>query len=150
AEAVLVGLTPAAAFPFFVPQFTFPTIGAIAITPRGKELCACVDSSHLPTTIALWNLADGTRTARSFIGPASERCGRLALSPNGKLLAAGYLMHNGEGGLAHGVLVWRLDTGRLEQNLSTDTYVESLSFSADGKHLVCSGGDGVDLFDTST
>jgi WD40 repeat protein len=156
AEPTVVGLIPSAAFPFFVPQFDFPKIEAIAITPDGQELAACVNSPHLPTTIALWNLADGSRTARTFIAPASERCTRLAVSPDSKFLAASYFRNNGEVAspsidyLSHGVLVWRLDTGRLERDLSPDLWwVVSVSFSADGKLLACSGS-GVALFDTST
>jgi WD40 repeat protein len=150
AEPAFLGLLPSAAFPYFVPQFASPTIKGIAITPDGKQLCACVNSSHLLTNIVLWNLADGTRTARSFTGPAQEHCYCLAFSPDGKFLAAGYLRSNGEGALVHGVLVWRLDTGRLEHNLSPDVqWVDPLGFSPDGKYLACSG-DGVALFDTST
>src|SRR5207253_2442793 len=120
----------------------FPTINAIAITPDGTQLGACVDSSYSPTTIALWNLADGTRTGRSFSGQRLERYISMAFSPDGKFLAAGYRRSHIEGILipsvdrvasSFGVLVWRLDTDRLEQDLSTELRtMESVGFSPDG------------------
>jgi Tol biopolymer transport system component len=132
-----------------VPQFVSPTVKAIAITPDGEQLCACVNSLQLPTTIALWNLADGMRTVRTFTVPGLEHGLLLAFSPDGKFLATGYLRGSTDGSESYGILVWRLDTGRLERDLSPDVpYMESLSFSPDGKFLACSGL-GVALFDTS-
>src|SRR5262249_23163816 len=113
-----------------------------------------VNSSHLPTTIALWKLADGTRAARSFNGPASEQCGPLAFSPDGKFLASGYHRDHGQdpSKSTTGVLVWRLDSGRLERDLSPDSIVGEgpLGFSHDARFLACSHDGGVALFDTST
>jgi WD40 repeat protein len=153
-EPAFVGFIPCATFPFFVPQFTSPMIGEIAITPDGKQLCACINSSGFPTTIALWNLADGTRTARSFVGPASDQCGGVAFSPDGKFLAAVYFRDHGAlpSKSTTGVLVWRLDTGQLERDVSPEIAVRGgpLGFSPDGLFLACSGDGGVALFKTST
>jgi WD40 repeat protein len=159
-EPVLVGLIPCAIFPFFVPHLAFPTIKAVAITPDGTRLGACVDSPYSPTTIALWNLADGTRSSRSFSGRRLEQYISMAFSPDGKFLAAAYRRSQFEGILLpsvdrvaspFGVLVWRLDTDRLEQDLSTELRtIASMGFSPDGKLLACSGWWGVTLYDTST
>jgi WD40 repeat protein/serine/threonine protein kinase len=149
AEPAVFGLIPSAVFPFFVPQFVSSTIKAIAITPDGKQLCACVNSPHLPTTVALWNLADGTRTPRAFTVPGSEHCDVLALSPEGKFLAASYVRNQWQNE-SYGVLVWSRDTGELEQDLSPEVpYIDALGFSPDGEFLAC-GGAGVALFKTST
>src|SRR5262249_9022634 len=119
-EPAFVGFVPSVAFPFFVPHFACsPTISAIAITPDGKQLGACVGFSTLSTTISLWSLQDGTRTAG--FGRGSERFSCLAFSPDGKLLAAGYSKSQGDSvstdaqpaeAFASGVVLWNLDTGQ--------------------------------------
>src|SRR5205807_636553 len=49
-----------------------------------------------------------------------------------------------------GVLLWRLDTGRFEKDLSSDLrWVNRVDFSPDGKLLACSCYQGVALFATS-
>jgi WD40 repeat protein len=144
-KPAIVGLIPSAAFPFFIPQIDVLTISSIAISPDGKHLGATLDSSHFATVIALWNLTDGTRTTHSFSGRGSERFEGLAFSPDGKFLAAGYGRSN-----SAGVLLWRLDTGRVEHDLSLDPpSVEKVVFSPDGRFLACACGKLVVLFDTS-
>jgi hypothetical protein len=59
AEPRLAGLIPSAAFPFFLPHFVFPTLNSIAITPDSKQIAASGIRS-LSSTIALWDLADGS------------------------------------------------------------------------------------------
>jgi WD40 repeat protein/serine/threonine protein kinase len=159
-EPVLVGLLCSAAFPFFVPYWAFPTITSIAITPDGTRLAACVDCPCLPTTIALWNLADGTRAARSFTGQRLERLvGPPAFSPDGQFLAAGYYRSKdgtsvpavGRVASSFGVLVWRQDTGRMEQDLSAGLkWTDHVVFSPDSKLLACPDYWGAKLYDTAT
>src|SRR5262249_33246106 len=93
AGPVVVGLIPSAAFPFFIPHLHSPPISFIAVTPDGKQLGACFESMYLGTTIALWNLADGT-PAGSF-SRGQEKYQQLAFSPDGKFMAAGYWRSNG-------------------------------------------------------
>jgi serine/threonine protein kinase/WD40 repeat protein len=156
---VLVGLPCSPAFPFFVPPCVFPRITAITITPDGKQLAACVDGPYLPTTIGLWNLADGTRAPRSFTGQRLERFGRTAFSPDGKFLAAGYYRSKDGTSVpavnratsSFGVLVWRRDTGRVEQDLSAGLkWTDHVVFSPDSRLLACPGFWGVALYDTCT
>jgi serine/threonine protein kinase/WD40 repeat protein len=158
-EPVLVGLLCTPAFPFFVPYWAFPTIIEIAITPDGTQLAACVDCPYLPSTIALWNLVDGTRAARSYTGQRLERLGRPAFSPDGQFLAAGYYRSkdgtsvppDARAASSFGVLVWRRDTGHIEQDLSAALkWTDNLAFSPDSKLLACPGFWGIKLYDTST
>jgi serine/threonine protein kinase/WD40 repeat protein len=158
-EPVLVGLLCSAAFPFFVPHWAFPTMTSIAITPDATQLAACVDYPYLPSTIALWNLADGTRAARSFTGQRLERFERPAFSPDGKFLAAGYFRNKdgtsvpaaNRAASSFGVLVWRRDTGRVEQDLSAGhKWTDHVVFSPDSKLLACPGFWGVKLYETAT
>src|SRR5262249_23057028 len=148
------------AFPFFMPHFDFPAISSMAITPDGMQLGVCVESQYLPATIALWSLAEATRSVRLFSGPRVERFGPHAFSRDGKFMAAGYRRRNADGTSiplqptehrSGGVFVWRLDTGQVEQDLSSDLGGAGgyLSFSPDGKLLACPCEEGVALFETS-
>jgi serine/threonine protein kinase/WD40 repeat protein len=158
-EPVFVGAIPSIACPFLVPYWAFPTITSIAITPDGTQLAACMDYPYLPSTITLWNLADGTRAGRSFTGKRLERFERPTFSPDGKFLAAGYY-RNKDGtsvpavnlaASSFGVLVWRRDTGRVERDLSAGhKWTDHVVFSPDSKLLACPGFWGVKLYETAT
>jgi serine/threonine protein kinase/WD40 repeat protein len=164
AEPRLVGLIPSVAFPFFVPHFVFATslewpVDSIAITPDSKQLAASLfyfieRNNSLPPTIALWNLADGTRSSSFESGGRGLEWTRCpACSPDGKLLSACYSRYVDDGaGLQtqHGLFVWDLDRGREPRDLSFDVgYVYKAHFSPDGKLLACACDEGLALFDTA-
>jgi hypothetical protein len=92
----LVGLVPSVAFPFFVPYFDCsPTISAIAITPDGKQLGACVgfcpDSRLLAwgaepgNSVHLWDLAASRECSFPSVRLASGWF-NLAFHPDSKQL----------------------------------------------------------------
>jgi WD40 repeat protein len=116
-----------------------PTL-RVALTPDGRRLAACPSGAAV---VSLWDLEDGRRAA-TFRGDGTERLTCLALSPDGKHLAAGYQ------GSGHGILVWELATGRLRQRVTPDLgRVAGLSFSPDGALLACAGYLGSAVFDTA-
>jgi serine/threonine protein kinase/WD40 repeat protein len=151
-EPVLVLLTPSLTFPFFTPTFRPRSIDVTALTSDGRYLAVC---SWRESRIALVDLEAGTTTAR-FVAPEGEeiRPGALfwalmknmAFSPDGKLLAAGYV-HKG----TYGVLVWDVGTRQLKKRILPELEETlGVSFSPDGKLLACLGSGGLALYDTST
>jgi WD40 repeat protein/serine/threonine protein kinase len=153
-----VALIPSASYPFFMPYFNFARINSIAITPDAKNLAAALGfrgagSECLPSTIALWNLADGTRSRNFDSGRRLEWTRAPALSPDGKFLAACYLRYIGASvslKAQEGVLVWDLDRFSGPRDLTPDLgFVYKAEFSPDGKLLACGCGEGIALFDTS-
>src|SRR5262249_16310079 len=79
-----------------------PTLNSIAITPDSKHIAACLfirpgGSRSLTSTIALWNLADGSRAGRFETGRVMEWISSPAFSPDGKRLSASYLRYAGQG-----------------------------------------------------
>jgi serine/threonine protein kinase len=122
AEPRLLALLPSGAFPFFVPHVDFPKIRSIAISPDGKLLATSLVSAGLPTTIALWNLARGTLTARDLDSERGlEWHDHPAFSPDGKLLATSFGRIAGEGASVRfqwGVLLWNLRLHRFCQRIS--------------------------------
>jgi WD40 repeat protein/serine/threonine protein kinase len=145
-EPVLALLLPSPAFPFFTPAFTSwissQFDAAAAVTPDGRYLAVW---SWMNSTVALVDVADGTTAAR-FRVPQGEQVWKLAVSPDGKLLAGGY-----EHQRASRVLVWDIRSGalfkRLEPELDQIRYVR---FSPDSRFLVCSHVGGIALYDTAT
>ena len=70
---------------------------SVAVTPDGKTLAVC---SALATSISIWDIAEGTPAGRLSV-PGREQLTCLAMSPDGKRLAAGYRGPDG-----HGALIW--------------------------------------------
>jgi WD40 repeat protein/serine/threonine protein kinase len=157
AEPTLTALIPATAFPFFLPHLVFPTLNSVAITPDGKQLAGSLftylaGSHFLFSSIALWNLADGTRTCSFEIGRVLEWISCPAFSPDGKQLAACYLRYVGQRlslQTQQGILLWDLDKRGDPRDLSPDLgAVHKASFSPDGKLLACACNEGLAVFDT--
>jgi WD40 repeat protein len=140
--------TPSPAFPFFMATSLavsgpFPSLHltAATLTPDGRYLAA----SWIDATVTFVDLATGT-TSRHFASPQGEQIEALAVSPDGKLLAGGYV-HQG----VYGVLVWDVRTRALQKRLLTRLeQIYCLRFSPDSKLLVCTCTEGVALFDTGT
>jgi WD40 repeat protein len=88
------------------------------------------------TEILLWQINPFQRTGKPM-QPGGSRVSAIALSPDGRVLAAG---------LGSGTLIlWRTDTG---DQLGTpleghkEFYIGSVAFSPNGKMLASGGGDG--------
>lgn len=108
-----------------------------ALVWRGSVLA----SAGADRKILLWTMPDG-QTLHTFEASASVRA--LALSPDGRLLAAGC-----DSGA---IEIWDVATARLGGRLDGHTdWVAALAFTADGKQLASGGFDGtVRLWDMAT
>jgi len=103
----------------------------VVLTSNGKSLLTCSSAKPL---VALWDLADGTRT-KTFQAPAPGTLSGLALSPDGKLLAAGYNRNR--------ILVWEVANPALVRNIASDTgWIFDLAFSNSGNYLGYAGAQG--------
>ncbi len=99
-----------------------------AFTADGSQIFTITQDCH----IGLFNIADW-KQVKSFGGPYSGAEFSLALSPDGKLLAAGY---------KQSLEIWDVSSSKLIKSFDNlDTHIEnflgdfSLSFSPDGKLL---------------
>jgi RNA polymerase sigma factor (sigma-70 family) len=100
-----------------------------AIAADGKR----VASGDLEKTVILWDTANG-KEVRRFVGKG-EQVGCVALSPDGKLLAAGY--HR-----TGWVYLWNAVTGKEVRHWKGAlTYLAVVAFSPDGKRLITAGAD---------
>jgi WD40 repeat protein len=68
----------------------------------------------------------------------------MALSPDARLLAAGYQSKD-----KHGILVWDVATRKVKQPLAPDLgHVFAVGFSPDGRFLACAGMWGMTVYET--
>src|SRR5262249_40541454 len=97
-------------------------------------------SNHQPK-VTLWDLADKTRpTTFALPGPGELKC--LALSRDGKLLAAGF-RGKGERKGEHRLLVWEIAGQTLRHELAPDLgEIKDVAFSSNGNDLACGGTEG--------
>ena len=124
-----------------IPGYRLGRPVSLAVTPDGKTLAVC---SALATSISLWDLANGTPAGRLSV-PGQEQLTCLALSPDGKRLAAGYRGPDG-----HGALIWDLAARRVERTVTPGLeLVLGIAFSPGGRWLACACSEGVALFDTA-
>jgi WD40 repeat protein len=112
----------------------------LALTPDGNSLVGCVEGTSV---ISMWSLADGARSAE-FNGSDATLRG-MALSPDARLLAAGY-----ESKDTHGILVWDVATREVKQRLSPGLgHVHSVGFSPNGRFLTCACMSGLAIYEVS-
>ncbi len=117
-------------------------INRIAFTPDGRQLVSASDDK----TIRVWDLASGktVRTIRgeSALGDAGKVYA-MALSPDGKWLAAGGYLHETDYPLRHAIRLYEFGSGKLVALLKGHTnVVMGLTFSPDGSRLISGDGDG--------
>jgi WD40 repeat protein len=119
----------------------------VAFFDEGRSLASRGDDG----LIKVWDVAT-TRERLSLGGPASRlRC--MALSPDGRLLAAGIRDARPPGSEKHSpvVRVWKLDGGGEAAISRHAADVVALEFSPDGKRLASTTRQGVvKLWDTTT
>lgn len=113
-------------------------IGSFAVTPDARH---CVTYATEAQLISLWDLKTGT-AINQFSGPNMEVFQHIAISHDGRLLAAAYSKVGGSG-----VLIWDIATKEVIQDLLPGIdYVIDVSISSDGQMLACAGTAGVAVF----
>jgi WD40 repeat protein len=117
-------------------------IESLTFTPDGKQ----VVTASVDKLIRVWDWQTGQtiRTFRGQVGPGHEgKIYTMALSPDGRWLAAGGWMHQQCRGRCGEVRLYDFAAGKLVALLKGHTdVVDSLAFSPDSKQLVAGGGFG--------
>jgi WD40 repeat protein len=125
-------------------------IRSILFTPDGKQLISAGDDK----VIRIWDVASGrtVRTLRGEIGDGlAGKIYALALSPDGKLLAAAGRMEFTRPG-TQSIRLYDLETAQIAGLLEGHSGpILSLAFSADGRQLASGSSDGTAiLWDVKT
>ncbi len=113
----------------------------VLVTPDGKQIVSSSDDK----VIRVWDIQAGktVRTIRGQAGPGSEgKIYSIALSPDGKWLAAGGWTHRECAGRCGEVRLYDFASGRLTGLFKGHTNVVfGLAFSPDSKKLISGSGD---------
>ena len=141
----------------------FGPVRSVVFSGDGKTLAGV--GCHPPSwsrSVRLWDPQTGTVKSVLSIARGGGPEGPVALSPDGKLVAAGALVRDRLDGPADGIerlgasrrwrlLVWNAGTGARVLDHEMPGQVTSLSFSADGKTLAAGvDGQGVTFWDSQT
>jgi WD40 repeat protein len=99
--------------------------------------------------IKLWDVTTGKECG--VLQRQSPRgVNHIALSPDGKILAAKEFWRENDGKVSKGnIALWDVATGKILRDLDI-TDPGSMAFAPDGKTLVISTGEGMQLFDVAT
>ncbi len=115
-------------------------VAAAAFSPDGKTLI----TGGRDRTIRVWRLDRGRWQEREVLRDLPASVSELALSPDGKLLAASFLGNGICGNSISEVGLWPLSGGGAKEWTTWrphSWWVLSIAFSADGGTLVTSGSD---------
>jgi WD40 repeat protein len=144
--AVLLAVAPPPPVMAGEPQLMLDTGGhmgritGLAWTPDGTQIVSAGEDK----VIRIWDVATGqtVRTLRGAIGPGSDgKFFAMALSPDGRWLAAGGVWLTGPLELRDAVRLYDFATGELLTLLKGHTSVVfGLAFSPDGRRLISAGG----------
>jgi WD40 repeat protein len=115
--------------------------GTLVVTPDGKHLAAS------GREVVIWDLAGPDLAPGPGFAPMNKEQSLLglAVSPDGKLMAAGYHDRRGE----DGVIVWDVATRQILRSRPT-LLLNRLAFSPDSRLLACGSGGGHFLLDART
>lgn len=113
---------------------------SLAVTPDGQFLVA---TSWECDRIWRWHLPSG-KPAEAPLGFGKEGFHHVAVSPDGKYVAAGYRRAD-----KHGILVWNAGVQRPAHDLASSLHgVWQVGFAPNGKYLACACETGAALFTT--
>src|SRR5271166_5682591 len=116
-------------------------IGSLAFTPDGQQLVSASDDK----TIRVWDIATG-KTLRTIRGEAAPgdpgKIYTMALSPDGKWLAAGGWTHGNCRGRCGEIRLYDFASGKLVALLKGhENVVYDVAFSPDGQRLISGSFD---------
>lgn len=117
-----------------------------ALSFNGKIISAI---SARETVVKIWDVSTGIAT-RTLSLPQSQYPVSLAISPNGKIIAAlieDFSLFNNKGTI---IKLWDVSTGREIRELSVPMSTNGLTFSPDGKALVTRGTGTINFLDFLT
>ncbi len=117
------------------------TVTGIAFTPDGKQIV----SASIDKTVRVWDVETG-KTVRMIRGEAASgdwgRIDAIALSPDGRWLAAGGKLHGTDRAIANAIRLYDFASGKLDTLLKGhEDVVSALAFSSDGTRLISGSAD---------
>jgi WD40 repeat protein len=118
---------------------------ALAFTSDGKTLAVSAQNGN-STRVSLWDVA-GIRERLTLPDFTNEVVHLLALSPDGRTLASASWVPLHISGKLH---LWDATTGNPRASLEVSRLVRAVSFTPDGRTLLCADDDGISRRDAAT